>query len=436
MMRKLALGVAGTLWGSLCFGGGLWLAFPEEAAKARLTYEVSKSSKDEYAIDMVELSPWRMSGLDARDAKIYTVKKPRKGLRGKKARAKAEDAGESADGADAPALERTLALGLDRLAFRAAIVPTLLGKKAVAFVAETLGGSIDGTFTSSDKGVELDFDAEDLDLTKIPAGDGTTAINFLGALEGHADLVLNTSDTRASEGTLRFDLPGFGLAKGSKIGGFEVPEVTFDKAVLAFEAHDGKLEVTEGVFESSTLDATVSGDITLNKRLARSRLRLEIVFSLPEDLDQLAQLAPDLKRGRDSEGKYHYLVTGTLLDPNARPSRAGSKGRAFGKNNDDGEGGGAAPLLERARDFPLGGGGGGMDDDERKTAREERLKERRERMRKRREESAAARGEKGGANDFPPGPEFDPSETPPDVLPYEDMGPRSEDTRLNSSHRL
>ncbi len=418
MIRKLALGVAGTLWGTLCFGGGLWLAFPEEAAKARLSYELSKSSKDEYAIDMADLSPWRMSGLDARDVKIYTVKKPRKALRGKKARAKAEQDGE---GADAAALERTLALGLDRLAFRAALIPTIMGKKAVAFVAETLDGSIDGTFTSSDKGVELEFDAEDLDLTKIPAGDGTTAIHFLGALEGHADLVLNTTDTRASEGTLRFDMPGFGLAKGSKIGGFEVPEVTFDKAVLAFEAQDGKLEVTEGAFESSTLDATVSGDITLNKRLARSRLRLEIIFSLPEDLDQLAQLAPDLKRGRDSEGKYHYLVTGTLLDPNARPSRAGAKGRAFGKNNDEESGDGPAPLLERARDFPLGGGG--MDDDERKAAREERLKERRERMRKRREEAAAARGEKGGANDFPPGPEFDPTETPPDVLPYEDMGP-------------
>jgi hypothetical protein len=65
--------------------------------------------------------------------------------------------------------------------------------------------------------------------------------------------------------------------------------------VLAFEAHDGKLEVTEGAFESSTLDATVSGDITLNKRLARSRLRLREPSAAAADggTPRRVRLAPD-----------------------------------------------------------------------------------------------------------------------------------------------
>ena len=422
-MRKVLWLVAGTVWGLATFAGGLWVGFPEDEAKARLVHEVAARSDDEYALDVGGLSPWRLSGLDATEVKLYTVKKPRKGAR--KVKKKDADADASAEGgeADAKPLERTLALGLDRLAVRAALLPLLRREQAVAFVAETLGGSLDGTFAQSDSGMRVAFDAEELDLTKIPRGDGDgSKLSFLGKLEGSADLTLDTTDTKKSAGTLRVDMPGFGLAKGSTLGGFELPEVVFDKAVLAFEAKDGKLEVTEGAFESSTLTATVTGNITLNKRLARSRLRLEIVFTLPEDLDKLAQIAPELKRARDPEGQYHYLITGTVLDPSARPSRTGARPKGgLGREKDGGDDEGPG-LLDRPAFGP--GANADMTDDERKAAREERLRERRERMKKRREEAEKNGGAPMGPGKGMPLPrdldEYDPDEPGPAPNAWDD----------------
>ncbi len=412
MIRRVAWILGGCVWGVVAFGVGAWAAFPEEAVKDRMVYEVGKGSKDEYALDVEDLSLWRLSGLDARDVKLYTVKKPRKGPKKKKP-------AEEPEATDAPesALERSLALSLDRLAVRAAVIPTLMGERAVAFVAETLDGSIDGTWAQSKGGVKLAFDADDLDLSLVPPGKEGTQLSFLGKLQAHADLELDSDDPKKSKGTLRFDLPGFGLAKGSKLGGFELPEVVFDKAVLAMEADNGKLEVTEGTFESSTLTATVSGNVTLNKKLARSRLRLEIVFSLPDDLDKLAQLAPDLRRARDAEGQYHYLVTGTVLDPSARATRAGAKGKGPGAR-DKGDDDGMPGLLDR----PFAGAGGGdASDEDRKAAREKRLEERRERLRKRRED-AEKNGAPGMDRPFPP---RDDGDLPDDFVPpgFEDGPP-------------
>lgn len=402
MMRRVLLGLAGLLWGGVSFGAGLYLTFPEDEARDRVIHEVATRSKNEYAIEMDELSLWRLSGVDLEAVKLYTVKKGRK----------------TKDNPDPP-LQRTLAFEFDRLAARVQLLPALLGKQTVAYLAEIYGGTIDGTYAQSDSTVALAFNAAGIDLSRIPPGDGTNSFVFRGTMEGEADLALDSEDVKNSTGTMRLSFPGFGLGKGSKVGGFELPEVTFDSATLAFEAKNGKLEVTEGTFQGSVMTATISGDIALNKRLARSRLRLEVVFTLPEDLDKLAQIAPDLKRARDDEGQYHYMISGTLQSPNARPNRAGARlprvAGGLGKDDEggDGPGVGGPGLGGPGRDFSPD-----MTPEERRAAREERIRERRERMRKRREEAdrnnPLLQDRPGTEEDFGP---------PPPGGPDDDMGP-------------
>jgi type II secretion system protein N len=407
MMRRVLLGLAAITWGAASFGAGLYLTFPEEDARVRVVHEVAERSKNEYAIDMESLSLWRLSGVDLDGVKLYTVKKGRK----------------TKDEPDPPHV-RTLSLELDRLAARVQLLPLLWGKQTLAFLAEIYGGSIDGTYAQSEGAIALAFEAERIDLSQIPAGEGANSFLFRGTLQGSADLDLDTADPKNSTGTLRLDFPGFGLGKGSKVSGFELPEVIFDSATLGFEAKDGKLSVTEGSFQSSALTATVSGDIALNKRFARSRLRLDVVFTLPEDLDQLAQLAPDLKRARDEDGQYHYMISGTLQSPNARPSRSGGRVARPGaeKGGDDGPalGGG---LPGPGRDFSPD-----MSPEDRRAAREERIRERRERMRKRREEAdrdnPLLQDRPGPDEDLPPpgGPDDDLGPPMP-MGPDEDLGP-------------
>ncbi|MDP2314462.1 MAG: type II secretion system protein GspN [Pseudomonadota bacterium] len=415
MIQRLLLGLAALLWGGVTFLLGLYVTFPAAAARDRVVYEFGQWSRNEYALGIGDLSLWRLSGVALDDVTFYTVKKVRK--------PKDEEA---------PPSQRIPLLHLDGLAVRAAPFAMLMGKDAVAFVAEIYGGALDGQLAQSETGVEISFDGGDIDLARLPVATEQMKLNLLGVADGEADLTFDTSDVKNSAGFLKLSFEGLGLGPDSAVAGFGLPEVLFTKAAVAFEIKDGKMAVTEGDFESDTLNATLSGDIVLNKKLVRSRNRLEFIFSLPEDLDKLAQISPDLKRSRDEEGKYHLNIGGTVLSPSVRFSRASASNSRV-KDSD------GSPRLPGGgmRDGPLaldGAPGGDFapsaDPEERRRAREERIKERRQRLKDRREqaerdnpilqEDRDAGGKEGGPDnldEFEPGdegPGLDRAPFPPD----------------------
>lgn len=362
MIQKLLLVVAGLMWGGLSFLLGLYVTFPADIARDRVVYEFGEWSRGEYALGIGDLSLWRLSGVDLDDVTFYTVKKGRK-----------------TKNEPAPLPIRQPMIHLDGLAVRAAPLAMLMGKDALAFVAEIYGGALHGQFAQSEAGMEVSFDGGDIDLGRLPVVTEQVTLNLLGVASGDADLYFDAADVKSSTGSLNLSFEGLGLGPESVVGGFGLPEVSFGKAGVAFEVKDGKMSVTEGAFESDILTATLSGDIVLNKKLVRSRNRLELVFSLPEDLDKLAQIAPDLKRSRDDEGKYHVTIGGTILAPSVRFSKSGA-GRV-GKSPMDG-----GPLMgDDGPGIQPDFAGGAADPEERRKAREERIRERRKRLKERRE---------------------------------------------------
>ncbi len=366
MIQRVLFGLAAIGWGGVMFLIGLYVTFPAIAARERVVYEFGEWSRNEYAVDIGDLSLWRLSGVDLSDVTFYTVKKGRK----------------TKDEPDPPR-ERTPMLHLDGLAVRAAPISMLMGKDALAFVAEIYGGALSGEFAQSDAGVEVSFDGGDIDLGKLPVATDKMTLNLVGIASGEADLTFDATDVKNSSGFLKLSFEGLGLAADSAVAGFGLPEVSFSEAGVAFEIKDGKLAVTEGTFASDTLNATLSGDIVLNKKLVRSRNRLELLFSLPDDLDKLAQIAPDLKRARDDDGKYHVAIGGTILSPTVRFSRSGRSGGG-GIKGDKGDLAGMGEL-----DSPMGGGdfAPSADPEERRKAREDRIRARRERLKERREQA-------------------------------------------------
>jgi type II secretion system protein N len=398
MIQRILWFLGAAAWGGLTFLIGLYVTFPSTVAKDRLVYEFGEATNDDYALGVGGLSLWRLSGVDLDDVTLYKVVKGRRG----KGEAKSKG-------------ERAEVLHLDGLGVRAAPLSMLMGKKAAAFAASVYGGAIDGEYATAQDLVELSFDAGDVDLSQLPFEKPEMSLKLKGILAGEADLSFDTDDVKKSTGSLKLSFDGLGLGPDSMMGGFQLPEVNFSRAAVSFEVKEGKLEVTEGDFTSDSLEATLSGDIVLNKKLTRSRNRLELVFSLPEDIDKLAQIAPDLKRARDDEGKYHLNIGGTVLSPSVRFSRSGAS------RSKDGDGPTGA-LGGR----PFAGGGDfspGQSDEERREAREARIKERRERLRKRREEAAEnggggpgnsqARGDKGDDGMGPEDGEFDPADDGP-----------------------
>lgn len=371
------------LLGAGCMGAGfvglvagVYTTFPSEEAAAFAEVQFHKANKD-YALDVGDVRPWWLPGVRATAVKLYSVKKGRK----------------SKDQPDPPMI-RTEMMALDALAVRLQVLPRLLGKWSFGYSAELLGGAIDGSYAKGDAGVDLDFTASAMDLGQLNIQKDDVSVQLAGKLAGQSDLTLDSEDVKNSKGFVELSFDGLQLAEGSKVMGLDLPVVTFSAAKVRMEAQEGKLVVTDGHFDGDVLDMTLSGDISLNKKFERSRNRLDLAVTLPEDLDRLAKIAPQMKRARDEEGAYHFSIGGTVLSPTFRPGRGSSKGLA--KDDDGAVGGG--PRLTPGLGIGDAGGDEAADPEaareERRKRREERIRERRERLRKRREEGGG-----GGPND-------------------------------------
>ncbi len=393
MMRFALYSATGIVASSIGFFAGLYATFPSQAALAFLSWQVDKSSNHDFALEADSIGPWWGLGISLDNMTLYNVKKARH-VR------------------DQPTTyERTPLLHFDALGVRLAPLSFLTGKQGYAFSADMLGGGLSGVYAFSTELSELSFDIDGLDLSQLGGSGTDNVFHVLGALGGEADLRLNLKEIKQSTGTLALTIEGFGIGEGSKMSGFELPTAKFTNAKLAFDVHDGKMTVTEGTFEGDVISATITGDVTLNKRLARSRNKLDIGFSLPEEFQKLAELSPQLKRSKDEEGKYHCSVLGTISAPTFRC------GKGLVPKLKPGEG-----MMRDPGDGPVMGAGGNEDnselsDEDRRKRREDRIKERRERLRKRREEGGA----QSGPTDRPNVP-FDPQQ--------EDEGPPGIDQRF------
>lgn len=378
MIRNVAFAVGGIAWFLFMVLVGVYVTFPDEAVRERLEYEVDEGSNHEYALGMASLSPWWRLGVTLHDATLYTVKKGRRTKENPK-----------------PPYERHVLLELDSLGVRVSPLAVLTGKQGFAWAADVYGGDVDGHYAATENAVDLAFQIADVDLSLLEMDGPDQTLNLLGTLEADADLHFDAEDVKQSSGTLRLAIPGLAIAAGTKMGGFGLPEATFTKAVIALEIEDGKMKVTEGVLEGPVMSAEITGDVTLNKRLSRSRNRLDVAFTLPEEFDQLAQLSPTLRRSKDDDGRYHCQMSGTVLAPTFRCGKPTlSRIRSAGDDEEPG----AEPGLPSSRIRPAGGVDDGQTDEERRAAREERIRERRERLKARRE--AALRGEDDGGPDI------------------------------------
>lgn len=400
MIRVALYGLTGAAASVLGFVLGIYATFPGDAAIAFISSQVDHRSQHEYALGAESLGPWWGTGLRFADLTVYTVKRARH----------VKDQPQTYD--------RSPLVHCDSLGIRLAPLSFLTGKQGYAFKAEMLDGALSGLYAFSADLVDLSFDIRDLDLTKLGAAGSEATVNLVGSLGGEADLHVNLKEMKQSTGVLSLSIDGFGIGGGSKVSGFELPETKFTTAKIAFDVHDGKMTVTDGTFEGDVITATVSGDITLNKKMGRSRSKLDIAFTLPEDIGKLADLSPTLKRSKDDEGRYHCSVGGMISAPSFRCGKA------------------TTPRV--TRDASAGGliGDGATQDnselseEERRQRREDRIKERRERLKKRREEQGLT---PLGSTDRSSAP-FEPGE---DTLPPMDLpGPAGLNERFRDPDEL
>jgi len=384
-MRLLTTLLAGLVGFVVVFVLALHLHFPGEVARDRIAWELQEASKGGWMIDAADAHLYRLSGLALEDVTLLQAKRPVGRISG------------DADPAAVPVLRA------EEAAARVQLLPLLSGARAVSYHAALYGGALDGQVRLTEGSQRLVIDGEDIDLSRIPFEGEDWAVDAAGLARIDGDVTLATDDVKNSTGHLELELTDLVL-QSATVMGMTLEPTPFSEAVLSFDIDGGKAEVDKGSFQSDPVQATVDGEIVLNKAIQKSRLKLTLEVHFGDQFDKIAQMVPNLKAARDDDGAYHFRVTGTLQRPRFREERQTKRSTRTPTR----------PPTKSAR----ANDGGAADEDA-----EARRQERRDRIRDRRKKMLERRNSRNKDDRDPGAPptEFEPDIPLPGQPPLQDV---------------
>ncbi len=356
-------GLLGSAWAAVVFNLGIIAGFPSSDVETFIEHTIQESTNGEYLVDLTDPAFLGLGGVSSK-LDLY------KGRRmGKRARRRLAESGETSDAPDH-------LFTIDKAHFRPLLLPMFAGKLMLGYDIQVSGNDVEGAVGKRGNLVYWQSDTTDFDLSAIPlSGDGWD-VGLAGKLNLIADIIHDTEDPKISSGNLEISFEALELTKAT-ISGFDLMATSFSESILRFEIADGRATVTEGKFIGDLLEVEVEGDIRLRKRLARSRLALTVKIKLDESLDRFAQMDSSMKRARDSEGYYSFRGSGTLSNPDFRPSSTRARKADTSQDDDDD---GAGRTTRKPRSWSTDSD----SSDDRRKKRRERIRKRRERMKERR----------------------------------------------------
>ena len=77
MMNKVLWGMGALGWFVLFTLVGLYVTFPSEVAKERVIHEFDKANEGEFALQMGDLSLWRLTGVQMDQVEVMALLPPR-----------------------------------------------------------------------------------------------------------------------------------------------------------------------------------------------------------------------------------------------------------------------------------------------------------------------------------------------------------------------
>ncbi|MGC6508932.1 MAG: type II secretion system protein GspN [Myxococcota bacterium] len=358
-MQKLVWILGGAIWSAICFRTALSVHFPSDEVQNRIQYEAQQAG---YDLQFDDIGPSGLVGASVENAKILKVNKRKQ--------------------TTTPFLE------IDELAVSVNPFLLLLSKLSASIDAELFDGTAELSYSRalSAKGM-FDFksDIESLNLARIPIGGSAWSLDLLGKLNWKNDVHINPDKIRESYGTGQLSVDGLAI-DGGKIAGIDLMELSFSEAKLEYTIDKGKVTVDNGKFDGEQLSIEVNGTIMLKKRIANSRLALELIMTFSDELKMMARFIPGLEdMGND---QYKLTVSGTLSSPSTgSKSSAGRKrtGRSSSSTSpssrlDRSEKSKASQKRDRSS------AGSAKDLETRRAERAKRLEERRAARQKRLEE--------------------------------------------------
>ena len=302
-MRRLGMVVGGLVWFVLVFYITFRWTFPSDAVADRIRVEVNEATGGQNELMLSNVRPW-WTGLTADNVTLISVGQAR---------------------GSTPA-DKTVLATFDAARVKASLFSLLRQAPRVTGAVEVGGTPVDFdiTLAMNKRGTELTPRMVKISASNLAVVDLAALGNVTLDATGSVDLELEID----SQETMR-DAVGHIKMSGTNVviasidpeitGGMDLGrEIPLDEIDLHLIIESGKAEIRRGTIRSPLADIELEGDISLRDDLMRSSMSILIKFDIGEELEMFK---PFLKDAEQTNGEYHYRMSGLLSGPSFRAER-------------------------------------------------------------------------------------------------------------------
>jgi type II secretion system protein N len=223
---------------------------------------------------------------------------------------------------DHPSLELAdqTRIDLDDLEVRPKLLSLFTGRFGAKATLHQSGAELVMNAAASRSKIESDLDLKDIDLGKFGVL-GFAGLKGSGLISGKISVEGTVTDFASFNGIIDLKLKKFKLDE-QRFMGFALPETHISEGTILIEIKNGKLvmKTVQLGRQTDDLNATLTGDVTLNRNLNASALNLRAVFAISDKLrGALSLLEGLIAPAKQSDGHYAYKMTGPLGQANAFP---------------------------------------------------------------------------------------------------------------------
>ena len=300
------------------FSLSLYLTFPMQALKGKIVTAMEeglgKGKQGRYGTDPVvefeSLGLWRFSGLSFERLSLQLGSRD-------------PDPGPTVD--------------FDELNLRVGLLSLLSEQPEIIFDAALYEGDVDGEVTVTKRGElkKLALQLEDVNIAKMPILLSSAGVPSVGKIQGNIDLNLGKKPSKDAKGEIDVAVKGLSLGPGElelpipgMSGGLTIPSIGMGDLKIKTSVKAGKSDKGKITMNGKDFQAEIEPSLFFNDRLDRSRISGDGWFSISEDFlkangkfETLISFASPLKKAKDSEGRYHFNLKGTMGSPSAKLSR-------------------------------------------------------------------------------------------------------------------
>lgn len=209
------------------------------------------------------------------------------------------------------------------LRVRPHLLSLVTSTKKASISAELLEGEVAGTVGAGPTALVANLDIDDINLAATTLIRHFAPVTVTGIIDGSVKLDLDFNEPPKSDGKVELKLKKLNIP-AQAVYGFNVPKIAVEDSTIHITIDQGQMLIrTFEVGKDTKTDdlvARVTGEGSLDRMLARSKINAKAVLELSQGVKQSFPILDALlEPAKTADGKYAYRLTGPLMSLEARP---------------------------------------------------------------------------------------------------------------------